>query len=319
MTIQQLSSRTRSSDCPIAAASQLRSEANGFSHLFLEEGVETTQASGPAAKGEWGSRSNGLPGMVRELWAYRELFYFFAWRDIKVRYKQTILGVLWAVIQPLFTMVVFTILFGRLADIPTDGMPRPIFYLSALVPWTYFAATVSNASMSFVANSDLLTKIYFPRIILPASSALSGMVDFAIASLVLVCLLVYYDVSLGVGLLAWPAFFALLVILALSVGTILAACNVRYRDVKYALPFVVQLWLFVTPIIYPSSLVPEQYQWILALNPLTGIVEGFRYAVAPQLPMHWELLAISSSVTALLLASAIFVHRRNERTFADYV
>jgi len=192
-------------------------------------------------------------GAIRELWAYRELVYFLAWRDVKVRYKQTVLGVLWAVLQPLFTMVVFTLLFGQLAKIPTDGLPGPVFYFSALVPWIYFSSTVSNAGMSLVANSTLLTKIYFPRIILPAAAALSNMMDFLISSAFLLGFVLYYGMPLGLSLLLWPVLVVLLTLLSFSLGTIFAALNVKYRDIKYALPFFIQLLMFATPIIYPRA------------------------------------------------------------------
>ena len=189
---------------------------------------------------------------ILELVRYRELFYFLAWRDVKVRYRQTVLGVLWAVIQPLFTMVVFTLLFGQLAKIPTDGIPGPIFYFSALVPWIYFSSTVTNAGMSLVANSGLLTKIYFPRVILPAAVALANLMDFLISSVFLMGFIVYYKIPLGWNLLLWPVLVILLMLLSLSLGAFFAALNVKYRDIKYVIPFVIQLLMFGTPIIYPA-------------------------------------------------------------------
>src|SRR5215472_4905024 len=191
-------------------------------------------------------------GTIRELWAYRELIYFLAWRDVKVRYKQTVLGVLWAVIQPFFTMVVFTLLFGQLAKIPTDGIPGPVFYFSALVPWIYFSSTVTNAGMSLVANAGLLTKIYFPRVILPAAAALSNLMDLLISSVFLIGFVLYYDIPLGWTLLLWPVLVVLLALLSLGLGAFFAALNVKYRDIKYALPFAIQLLMFSTPIIYPA-------------------------------------------------------------------
>src|SRR5713101_1962306 len=235
-------------------------------------------------------------GMIRELWAFRELVYFLAWRDVKVRYKQTVLGVLWAVIQPLFTMVVFTLLFGQLAKIPTDGIPGPIFYFSALVPWTYLSTTVSNAGMSLVSNSNLLTKIYFPRIILPAAVALSNLVDFFIGSALYIGFMAYYEIPLGWNLLLWPALVLLLVLLSLGIGVFLSALNVKYRDFRYAIPFAIQLLMFATPIIYPASMVPEKFRWLVALNPLSGLIEAFRYALVPSQAIDWDLLWFSVGI-----------------------
>jgi len=258
-------------------------------------------------------------GTIRELWAYRELVYFLAWRDVKVRYKQTVLGVLWAVIQPFFTMVVFTLLFGQLAKIPTDGIPGPIFYFSALVPWIYFSSTVTNAGMSLVANSGLLTKIYFPRVILPAAAALGSLMDFLISSIFLVGFVVYYRIPLGWSLLLWPALVVLLVLLSLGLGAFFAALNVKYRDIKYALPFVIQLLMFTTPIIYPASMVPERFQWLLALNPLSGLIEAFRYVVIPSHVFDWNLLKISVVVTGVLFATSVAYFRSTEKAMADLV
>jgi lipopolysaccharide transport system permease protein len=257
--------------------------------------------------------------MIRELWAYRELVYFLAWRDVKVRYKQTVLGVLWAVIQPFFTMVVFTLLFGQLAKIPTDGIPAPIFYFSALVPWIYFSSTVTNAGMSLVANSGLLTKIYFPRVILPAAAALGNLMDFMISSVFLVGFVVYYRIPLGLNLLLWPALVVLLMLLSLGLGAFFAALNVKYRDIKYALPFVIQLLMFTTPIIYPASMVPERFQWLLALNPLSGLIEAFRYVVVPSHALDWSLLELSVVSTGVLFAASVAYFKSTEKAMADLV
>lgn len=264
-------------------------------------------------------RPRGRRGTLRELWDYRELFYFFAWRDVKVRYKQTLLGVLWALIQPFFTMVVFTLLFGRVAKIPTEGIPGPIFYFSALLPWTYFSLTLSNAAMSLVSNANLLTKIYFPRVILPAASALSGLVDFLIASVLLVGIMIYYNVPVGWSLLLWPVLVVLLVLQALGVGLFLAAVNVRYRDVKYAIPFLIQLWLFVTPIIYPASLVPSRFRWLVALNPMSGLIEAFRHTVVRTHAIDWPLLGFSAVMTCVVFAAGAHYFRRTETAFADII
>lgn len=256
---------------------------------------------------------------MREFWRYRELAYFLAWRDVKVRYTQTIFGVLWAVIQPFLTMVVFTLLFGKLAKISTNGIPGPVFYFSALVPWTYFSATITRGGMSLVSNNTLLTKIYFPRMILPAGIAIANMVDFLVGSVFLLGFVVYYDVPIGPHLLLWPFLVVLLMLLAFGVSTFVAAVNVKYRDVQHVLPFMVQLLLFFSPIIYPSNLIPERYQWLLALNPLTGIIEGFRYVMAPDRPFDWGLLQTSAAVTLLLFAAGVAYFRHADREFADVI
>jgi lipopolysaccharide transport system permease protein len=258
-------------------------------------------------------------GFMREMWEYRELFYFLALRDVQVRYKQTALGVLWAVIQPLLTMVVFTLLFGRLANLPTGNVPAPLFYFSALLPWIYVSSTVNTAGMSLVGNATLLTKIYFPRIILPASAALSGLLDFLVGSVLLLGFIAYYRLPIGSSLLLVPALIVALVVLVLGVGMFLAALNVRYRDVKYAIPFGLQLWLFVTPIIYPSSIVPERFRWLLALNPLSGIVEAFRYALIPSIGIRWASVGESLALTFAIFIVALVFFKRTERTFADIV
>lgn len=257
--------------------------------------------------------------MIRELWNYRELFYFLAWRDVKVRYKQTALGVLWAIIQPFFTMVIFTVVFGQLANIPSEGIPRPIFYFSALLPWIYFSSTLSNVGMSLVSNSSLLTKIYFPRIILPASAALSGLLDFLIGSALLVGFIGYYHLPLTWNLLLWPTLVIPLVLLTFGVGSFLAALNVKYRDIRYAIPFGIQLWLFITPIIYPSSIFPERFRWLLALNPLTGLIEAFRYALVPTQSVDWNVLWLSLAATTAIVTMGVAYFRRTEKAFADIV
>jgi lipopolysaccharide transport system permease protein len=214
---------------------------------------------------------------------------------------------------------VFTALFWRIADLPTDGIPAPLFYFSALLPWIYFSSALNQVGMSLVSNTTLLTKIYFPRIILPTAAALGGLLDFFVGSVLLAVLVAYYRVPISVTLLLWPLLVVMLFLLTLSLGSILAALNVRYRDVKYAIPFAVQIWLFLTPIIYPASMVPERFQWLLALNPLTGIIEGFRYAIVPSSTYQWQHLAMSAGMTILLLFAAFAFFRNTERTFADIV
>lgn len=258
-------------------------------------------------------------GFIGELWDYRELFYFMAWRDMKIRYKQTVLGVLWALIQPLFTMAIFAVVFGQIAGISSDGIPKPIFYLSALIPWIYFSSTISSAGLSLVTNSALLTKIYFPRIILPGAAALGGLLDFFIATVMLIGFAVYYQVPLGWNLLLWPALVVPLALLAFGISAFLAALNVKYRDVKYAIPFGIQLWLFITPVIYPSSFFPENIRWVLALNPMTGLIEAFRYSLVPTQQINWNLLWISLASTVFIFIFGVRYFRRTERAFADII
>jgi lipopolysaccharide transport system permease protein len=227
------------------------------------------------------------------------------------------LGVLWAVIQPFFTMIVFTLLFGKLAKIPTDGIPGPIFYFSALVPWIYFSSTVANAGMSLVANSSLLTKIYFPRVILPAAAALGNLMDFLISSIFLAGFIFYYDIALSWNLLLWPILVVLLVALSVSLGVFFAAVNVKYRDIKYALPFFIQLLMFATPIIYPVSMIPEKFQWLLAFNPLSGLIEAFRYVVIPGQMMNWNLFYLSTATTVAFLVVGLVYFKSTEKAMAD--
>lgn len=256
---------------------------------------------------------------LRDLWTYRELLYFLTWRDVKVRYKQTLLGALWAIIQPLFTMLIFTLFFGKLAGIESDGIPYPIFAYAGLLPWTFFANAVTNSGNSLVGSSNLITKVYFPRMIIPGAAVAAGLVDFAIAFLILGGLMLYYDIALTWNLLALPLLVALTSLLALGVGLWTSALNVKYRDIRYALPFLIQLWMFASPIIYPASLMPEKWRWILWLNPLTGIIEGYRASLLGQTSFNWTALAISSLITITLLVYSSLEFRRMERTFADVV
>ena len=256
---------------------------------------------------------------LKEYIDYRELFFFLVWRDIKIRYKQTILGASWAVIQPFFTMVVFTLFFGKLAKMPSDGIPYPIFSYSALLPWIYFSGALANAGNSLISNVNLITKIYFPRAIIPASAALSGLVDFAIAFLLLLGMMVYYQIAPTWELLLWPVLLIPLVVLAVSGGMILAALNVNYRDIKYAIPFGIQICLFITPVIYPTSIIPEKYQFLLALNPLTGIIENCRSALIPTRQIDWHAFGISTGIIGLIFIFGIFYFKKTERTFADII
>lgn len=256
---------------------------------------------------------------LRELWRYRELFYFLAWRDVKVRYKQTVLGVLWVILQPVLSVFVFTLFFGKLANIPSDGTPYPVFYFCGLLPWIYFSATLANAGNSLIGNANLLSKVYFPRAVLPASVALTGLVDFCIGSAFFLCILVYYQGAPGWRLLLWPALVIPLVMLALGISMFLAALSVKYRDIKYTVPFLIQLWLFVTPVIYPMSIIPDSYRVFVGLNPLSGIVEAFRTCIEPTKQMDWQLLGLSCSTALFILLLGTVYFRRMERTFADIV
>ncbi|CAN5858354.1 ABC transporter permease [soil metagenome] len=255
---------------------------------------------------------------LKDLWAYRELLYFLTWRDVKVRYKQTLLGATWAIMQPLFTMLIFTLLFGKLAGMPSDGIPYPIFAYVGLLPWTFFQAAVTNSSNSLIGSSNLITKVYFPRMIIPGAAVGAGLVDFAIAFIILVGLMVYYDVAATWNIVMLPALVALITLLAVSIGMCLSALNVKYRDIRYALPFLIQLWMFCSPIIYPSSLVPEKWRWVLILNPLTGIIEGFRSSLLNR-EFDWTALGVSTVITLFLLAYSAYAFRRMERSFADIV
>lgn len=254
-----------------------------------------------------------------ELWYYRELFYFLIWRDIKIRYKQTLLGAAWAVIQPFATMIVFTIFFGKLAKIPSDGIPYPIFSYSALLPWIYFSGALTNAGNSLVTNTNLITKVYFPRAIIPASSALSGLVDFAIASVLLFAMMLYYQIPLTWELLLWPVFIFPLVALAITGGMFLAALNVKYRDIKYAIPFGIQLFLFITPVIYPTSFIPEKYRFLLSFNPLTGIIENCRATLVPTRQIDWHAFWVSTLIIGFICVLGSIYFNRAERKFADII
>jgi lipopolysaccharide transport system permease protein len=256
---------------------------------------------------------------IAELWRFRELLYFLAWRDVKVRYKQAALGVAWAVIQPLFTMIIFALFFGRLAGMPSEGIPYPLFSYCGLLPWTYFSGTLSQAGNSLISNSNLITKVYFPRALLPASSAVGGILDFLVGSGFLIIMMIYYRVKPGWSLLLAPLFVLDMVVLVFGVSMLLAAMNVRYRDVKYAIPFLIQIWLFVTPIIYPATFLPKRYQQVLALNPMAGIVEGFRACLFPGRPMDLMLVGTSTLVTLLVLVVGALYFRKTEQTFADII
>jgi lipopolysaccharide transport system permease protein len=255
---------------------------------------------------------------LKSLWAYRELLFFLTWRDVKLRYKQTVLGAVWAVIQPLFTMIIFSIFFGKLAGMPSDGIPYPLFAYAAVLPWTFFANAVTTSGASLVGSANLITKVYFPRMIIPAAAVAAGLIDLVVAFGILIVLMIYYSVGMTWNLLMAPALVALTALLAVAVGMWTSALNVKYRDVRHALPFAIQLLMFVTPIIYPISLAPARWRWVFLLNPLSAIIEGYRAAFFGR-PFDWPALAISAAITLALLLYAAFYFRSVERTFADIV
>jgi homopolymeric O-antigen transport system permease protein len=256
---------------------------------------------------------------LSELWEYRELLYFLMWRDIKVRYKQTVLGASWAIIQPFFIMVVFSLFFGKLGNIPSDGIPYPIFVYCALLPWQLFAHSLSESSNSLVSNQNLITKVYFPRLVVPISAVLSGLVDFAIAFVILLGMMVYFRVAPGIAILTLPFFIFLALVTALGVGLWLSALNVKYRDVRHTINFLIQLWLFATPVAYPSTLIPERWRPLYGLNPMTGVVEGFRWALLGKTQGPGALLTVSIVVVILLFIGGLYYFRRMEQNFADIV
>jgi len=256
---------------------------------------------------------------VREVWAYRELLYFFVWRDLKVRYKQTVVGVAWVIIQPLLSMGVFTIFFGRLAKLPSDGLPYPVFYLAALVPWSYFATALQSATNVVVENQRVITKVYFPRILLPASSVAAGLVDFSIVFVVLLAMTLKFGIVPGVHALFLPLFLLLAVATALGVGLWLSALNALYRDVRYVTGFLVQFWMLASPVAYPSSLVPYRWRWLYGLNPMAGVIEGFRWALTGHGQPPGVLQLVSVGMVILLLVGGLIFFQRMEGTVADVV
>jgi lipopolysaccharide transport system permease protein len=277
-----------------------------------------TGAAGPAvvvirpSKG-WAGAS------LHDLWAYRELLYFLAWRDVKVRYRQTALGVAWVVLQPMLAMLVFSVFFGRLAGMPSEGVPYPVFAFCALLPWQLFAHALTESSASLVANQNLVTKVYFPRLIIPLAPVLAGLLDFLIAFGILVGMLAYYGITPTPLVWTLPLFLLLAITLAIGVGLWLAALNTRYRDVRYTIPFLTQIWLFATPIAYPSSLVPEPWRPWYGLNPMAGVVDGFRWVLLGAGGPPGGLLAVSAVVALVILVSGVYYFRRTERTFADTI
>lgn len=256
---------------------------------------------------------------LKELKQYRDLFYFLIMRDIKVKYKQTVLGGLWAVIQPFFSMIVFTLFFGRLAKMPSDNVPYPIFSFSALVAWLYFANAINGSSNSLVGNANLISKVYFPRLIIPLTPVLAGLLDFSIAFVILIGMMIYFSIYPTVMIVTLPLLILLMMLIATGVGTFLAALNAKYRDIRYTVPFLVQIWMFASPIVYPASMVPEKYRLIYFLNPMTGVIEGFRSVLLGTIAFPVEMVLVSTIISLILFFIGVFYFRQTERHFADIV
>ena len=263
--------------------------------------------------------SGGVRLNLGDLWEYRELLYFLVWRDLKVRYKQTVLGAAWAIIQPLFLMLVFTVFFGRLIGVPSEGLPYSIFAYTALLPWQLFARALSDASVSLVANERVITKVYFPRLLVPAAAVISSLVDFAIAFVLLLGMMLFYGVYPGSAIIALPVFILLVLIAALGVGFWLSALNAIYRDVRYTLPFLTQLWMFATPVVYPSSLVPREWWFLYSLNPMVGVVEGFRWSLLGKAAPSETMLVVSAAAVLFIFGAGIVYFGRMEQTLADVI
>ena len=256
---------------------------------------------------------------LRDIWEYRELLYFLVWRDVKVRYKQTVIGVGWAVIQPFFMMVVFSLFFGKLAKISSEGLPYPVFYYSALLPWMYFAGSLQNATNVMVQNQNVITKVYFPRLILPIASVLSGLVDFAIAFTILLGMMLYYGIMPTPAIFLLPFFLLLAIATALGAGLWFSALNAIYRDVRYAVPFLIQFWMFASPVVYPSNMVPERWRWLFGLNPMAGVIEGFRWALTGSGQPPGLLTAASAVAVSIMFVGGLFYFRKMEGIIADVV
>lgn len=256
---------------------------------------------------------------LRDLWLYRELIFFLAWRDVKVRYSRAVFGFLWTVMQPLVAATIFSVVFGRLAKMPSDGLPYPLFAFVGLLPWTYFAKATTNSSNSLVANGNLISKVYFPRLAIPIAGVVSGLVDLGIGFAVLLVLLPFFGIGLTPAVLVTPLLVVLAMVTALAVGIWLSALDVLYQDVRYLIPFLLQIWMFSTPVVYPASLIPEQYRAVYGLNPMAGVVEGFRWALLGAAEPPGVMLAVSASVVLVILLSGLYFFRRMERSFADVV
>jgi lipopolysaccharide transport system permease protein len=285
--------------------------------------IESNLNDAPAAS-EYGrhalikSEEAGVQLNLSELWYYRELLHFLTLRDIKVRYKQTIMGLAWVIIQPLMTMLIFTLVFNRFVRLDAGPLPYPLFALSGLLLWLFFANAVTNSTNSLISNANLITKVYFPRMFVPAASVGAGLVDLGVAFILLIVLVFYYGLPITANLLLLPLFIFMMAMLALGVGLLSAALTVKYRDLRHALPFIIQLWMFASPVIYPTSIVPQRWKWLLTINPVAGIIEGFRASLAGS-AFNWRHVLISAATTLVLLVCAVYVFRRFEDTFADVV
>lgn len=255
---------------------------------------------------------------LREFWQYRELLFFLMWRDVKIRYKQTLLGVIWAILQPVLATIIFTIFFGRIAGIPSDGIPYPLFAFAGFLPWTFFANAITASGNSLVGSSHLITKVYFPRLIIPVAAVFAGLVDFFIAFGILVLMMIWYGAGFSVNLIMLLPLIFLTLSVAVAVGVLMSALNVKYRDIRFALPFLIQIWMFATPIIYPSSLIPEKWRILLAINPMAGIIEGFRSALFGR-DFDWILLGISAVISIIIFIVSAIIFRRMEKEFADII
>ncbi len=256
---------------------------------------------------------------LKEVWAYRDLLSILVWRDVSVRYKQSIVGIGWAVIQPVMTMIIFTVVFGRFAGLPSDGIPYPLFSFCALLPWNYFAQSLSGSSDSLVGASNLITKVYFPRLVIPLSRVFAGMIDFGIAFIILLGMMLWYRVIPGSAVLLFPLFLLIAMLSALGTGLWLTALNVKYRDVRFVVPFLVQFWLYASPVAYSTSLVPEKWQWLYSLNPMVGVIEGFRWSLLGKSAPDFGMIGISFAIVLALLITGLYYFRRMEQTFADIV
>ena len=304
-------SRTNNETSPVPTAKPLQ-KSSLENHHGAPEGLPEEPLVVIEPNKRWSALDLG------DIWAFRELLYFLTWRDVKVRYKQTELGVAWAIIQPLFTMLIFTLFFGRLAGVPSDNIPYPIFAFAGLMAWTFFANAITHSGNSLVGSANLITKVYFPRMIIPGAAVAGGLVDFAIAFVILVLLMIYYGIGFTWNMLMFPVLLLFTTLLALGMGMWMSALNVKYRDVRFALPFMVQLWMYVSPVIYPTSFLPEKLRWLLSLNPMTGIIEGYRSSLFGR-PFNWIALAISAAITLLLLIYSSYAFRRMEKSFADII
>ena len=256
---------------------------------------------------------------LEEIWAYRELLEILAWRDVSVRYKQSVVGIGWAVIQPLMTMIIFTVIFGMFAKLPSDGLPYPIFTYCALLPWNYFARSLGDSSDSLIGSTHLITKIYFPRLILPLSKVFAGLVDFAIAFIILIGMMVWYGIAPTAGLVCLPLFIAIAMVTAFSFGLWFTALNVKYRDVKFVVPFIIQFWMYASPVAYSMSIIPEKWRWLYAFNPMVGVVEGFRWAVLGKAAPEATTFLIPAAITACVLIGGLYFFKKMETDFADVI